>query len=339
MTVLFVDGFDQYSNFTSAPPGIYGSWLAYGAFNAQTSMDVGRFDTGPAPYVIYCGFQRFIGANLTSMSIGAAIKVGAAATAVTNPNAMGVLDSAGNPQIGVKIDSLGNIVLYRGSTVVLAQTFDAPCRYLTWHYLECEFFIDDTTGTAKVYLNGKKVIDYTGDTRATAVVGANFVHIGGNLYGAIVFDDFYVTDTAARLGELRVDTLRPDGDSTALNWTPSTSTVHYTMVNEVAANADTNYVQGPSVGFIDMYTVANLATTPANVVAVQIMSASRKTDAAVREIAHKIRSGATTVNGASKALTASYIYYSDIWPLNPATSAAWTYTDVNSMEIGLEVIT
>ena len=53
----------------------------------------------------------------------------------------------------------------------------------------------------------------------------------------------------------------------------------------------------------------------------------------------KVKSGATTANGAPHALTANYIYYRDIVEADPNTSAAWAPAGVNALQIGPEVVT
>ena len=66
---------------------------------------------------------------------------------------------------------------------------------------------------------------------------------------------------------------------------------------------------------------------------------ARKDDAATREVRCRVKSGAASANGALLALTASYVYYRDIFETDPNTSAAWTSGGVNAIQIGPEVAT
>jgi hypothetical protein len=67
--------------------------------------------------------------------------------------------------------------------------------------------------------------------------------------------------------------------------------------------------------------------------------ASRKDDAPTREVRSKVTSGATTADGATHAMAASYQYFRDIHEAGPDTVAAWTSVGVNGMQIGPEVVT
>ena len=104
-------------------------------------------------------------------------------------------------------------------------------------------------------------------------------------------------------------------------------------------NSDADYVASGTVGDLDLYETGDLPFVPDSVHAVQVTTCARKDDAATREVRSKVKSGATTANGASHALTASYIYYRDIVEADPNTSEAWTSGGVNAIQIGPEVVT
>ena len=53
----------------------------------------------------------------------------------------------------------------------------------------------------------------------------------------------------------------------------------------------------------------------------------------------KVKSGAATADGTPHALTASYVYYRDIFETDPDTAAAWTSAGVDAVQIGPEVVT
>jgi hypothetical protein len=85
--------------------------------------------------------------------------------------------------------------------------------------------------------------------------------------------------------------------------------------------------------------VGDLPFTPDSIHAVQVTMCARKDDAATREVRCRVKSGAASANGAPLALTASYVYYRDIFETDPNTSAAWTSGGVNAIQIGPEVAT
>ena len=88
----------------------------------------------------------------------------------------------------------------------------------------------------------------------------------------------------------------------------------------------------------DRYAYADLAGTPAAIMAVQVATVARKDDAGSRSLRALIRSGATTANGATRVLGTSYALYDDRFETDPATGAAWTKAGVDALEAGVEVV-
>jgi hypothetical protein len=57
-----------------------------------------------------------------------------------------------------------------------------------------------------------------------------------------------------------------------------------------------------------------------------------------RQIAEVCRSGGTNYVGTTQTLGSSYLMYRQIHETDPATSAAWTQTGLNSAEFGVKVV-
>ena len=79
--------------------------------------------------------------------------------------------------------------------------------------------------------------------------------------GASLFVSLFVVQATA-VHAATTSALLPSGEGTNLAWTPSTGTVHYTLVDESACNGVTDYVSETTVGDRDSYQVS-LATVPA----------------------------------------------------------------------------
>jgi hypothetical protein len=157
---------------------------------------------------------------------------------------------------------------------------------------------------------------------------------GLNQFSSPMVDDVYVTNIATRLGESRVLVLYPTADTADADWTPSTGVDHYATVDEATVNGDAGYIASGTVGDLDLYDVSDLGVMPDSIQAVQVTLCARKDDAASREVRCKVKSGAATADGAAHALTASYVYYRDVFETDPDTSAAWTAGGVNAVQIG-----
>jgi hypothetical protein len=132
--------------------------------------------------------------------------------------------------------------------------------------------------------------------------------------------------------------IRPSADTAQKDWTPSTGTTNFNMVNETIENQDTNYVAAGTVGNKDLYDVTDLSFSPSVVRAVQTLLFARKDDATTRSIRNNLKSGATTANGTTRAMGATYAMFTDLYATDPNTSAAWTGTAVNAAQLGIEVV-
>ena len=53
---------------------------------------------------------------------------------------------------------------------------------------------------------------------------------------------------------------------------------------------------------------------------------------------NEIVAGGTVFQGRTIGLSTSYAFYIDSFVQNPATSAAWSLSDINAMEIGYRLI-
>jgi hypothetical protein len=121
-----------------------------------------------------------------------------------------------------------------------------------------------------------------------------------------------------------------------VNITP-TSGANSPFVADIQQDGATSYVSSSTVGQADLYGIAPISATPSSVVAVVTRGLAQKTDAGTRNIGLNLRSGATTSSGASTALNTSFGWISRTDLTDPATSAAWTATGVNNLQIGATV--
>jgi hypothetical protein len=113
-----------------------------------------------------------------------------------------------------------------------------------------------------------------------------------------------------------------------------TPTVSAEFVNETLQDGTTSYVYDSTVSDADFYNIAGIGVTPASVIAVTTRGFIEKSDAGTRSGAVQLKSGATTVQSASLALSTSFVWLFRTDTVDPNTSAAWTPANVNSVQIG-----
>lgn len=311
------------------------------------SIITGRF--GGQAWRADAGNQnRFLGlpaSGGTTVTIGAAIYIpqtllnGAGASPGTG--LIRFYDSANAIQGGVQMGSNGTLYVTRSTNVLLATGNPGDVVGDAWNYIEVEWTLSDTVGVVNVYVNGALKVSVSGvdnKNSGSATIGSVRLTPSGTGTNGLAFDDIYITDTAARLGESRVETLRPTADDGTQQWGRSTGANNWALVDETPQNGDTDYVLAASAGLVDKYTMGDLSSVPSTIHAVQAVMVARKDDAAARSLRSKLTSGSTLANGATRALGSNYQVFSDVWALDPNTSGAWSASAVNALTLGLESI-
>lgn len=279
----------------------------------------------------------------TTLIVGCSIKPSAAAAGGT-PILIQALDGASEQWSVRSVVGTGLFTFTRNGTV-LGTSVAAP-SFGAESYLEVKCTIDDSAGVYEVRLNGIAIIGPTSsaDTKNTANTTADRIVFGSYTQsGAVtcVIDDIYICDSSGAtnnsfLGDVRVDAVLPAGAGANTGMTPSAST-NVSCVDENPANDDTDYVSSSVVSTKDTYDFTNISHTPASIFGIQINMIARKDDAGTRSIAAVTRSGGADTDGATQALSTSYLNYREIRETDPNTSAAWTKTNLNAAEFGAKV--
>ena len=339
MTLLFIDGFDHY-----ATADIAKKWNSSGA-TVSILPTGGRRGGGAVRHTSSTPGTTKTIPVATSFVLGFAVKF----NTFTILPILSLLD-AGTVQCGLTVNLDGTLSVVRGtSTAVSGGTSTYTFTAGEWVYVEWKVTIADSIGadTCKVRVNGVDVITVaTGqDLKASTAATANQVRLGPstNLSTNVwEFDDFYICDQSGStnnnfLGDIRIDTLYPTSDGTYSQFTPSTGTSHFALVDETAPNT-TDYNDGSAVNDRDSYGIGNLAAlTSQTVYGVQVNAAILKDDAGAKSAAVFVRSSSTNGDGASTALGTSQAYVCQVFETDPNGAIAWTETSVNAMEAGVKV--
>jgi hypothetical protein len=265
------------------------------------------------------------------------------------PMAFNFLECAdgSTPQIGLgyAVANPMSIRVYRGTTEI-ASGGALPTS--GWKCLEARFVIHPTTGVVQVWLDGVLVINFTGNTRSSSANQITALAVGlrkiinGATGGAVTdymqFDDLAVNDTtgarnAGQIGQGGIVALRPTADTADADFTPSSGSDHYALVDETQADGDTTYLSAVNSGDRDIFELANPATGAVD--ALMAVCVTRVASGAGRGLAPTLRSGATTAVGSVGYATNTYTAQTQLWESDPNTSAAWTATALNSLQIGI----
>lgn len=278
-------------------------------------------------------------------TVGAALKIlrnpaGASAIAL-----IALLD-AGTLQVDLRINGDETLSVTRNGTVLGTTTARFGIGY--YQYLELKVVISDTVGTVEVRIDGTSVLSLSSqDTKNTANATANQIRVGtgaaATVTTTLTWGDLYICDGTGGvndtfLGDIRVDAFLPsgNGNSSQLAGSDGNSTDNYLLADESTPNGDTDYLSSATIGNKDTYAFSDISYTPTAIVGIQTVL-SAKIDSGARSLAACVRSGGTDYDGATVALTTSYVFYPEIRQVDPATALAWTKTNFNAIEMGSKV--
>lgn len=346
--IVLLDSFDLYADVTSTDIGFLGMWTYDGSTTTNRALSAGAFggqaiqqgnNTGNR-----CSHYRDIGQNLAAFSVGFSYKhdnmAGASLTAGATQNMIALMDGT-TVHLALHLHSNGTLSLWRAGTTLLGSSSAGLVVSDTWGHIEIVATIADSGGTYEVFYNGTSVISGTGDTRNAANAYINRIRIacpdGTGSAGISHHDDFFVHNAATQIGVRRIGVIYPSADTADKDFTASAGSDNYAMLDELTVDGDTTYVQGTTVGDLDLYDMSALPVTPTSITAVRLVAYAKKTDVATRTLNLVAKSGVTQDDGTAVALSTSYQQHGRILNLDPDTAAAWTPAGVNALQAGLKV--
>ncbi len=341
MALIFFDGFDA-ADFNL---GKYNSW---GASNDIAPSTMTRFGTGLSLGTIAAATGNSAAVRKDFPPVAKVI-IGYATFAdrFTDSSTIAAFygDTGTLAHLSMRFLTSGSIQLWRGGTIV-ATSPSGVIRINAWHYIEVSATINDTTGNIVVRVDGTQVLTFTGDTKNAGVASTiDRVDVYNGTTGANgwLMDDFYICDDTGAapwntfLGDVRVQTVKPNGAGSSTQLTPVGSGSNWQNVDEIPASAaDYNYSTTP--GHRDLYTMEDVGIGTVTVFGVQVTAFANKTDTTTRQVKPLLKSGATVYPGAAKTLSVTPGPVTTLFQTNPATSAQWTPAEVNAIEAGVEVV-
>ena len=135
--------------------------------------------------------------------------------------------------------------------------------------------------------------------------------------------------------DVRVDARRPTAPGATTGWTPSAAP-NWSCVDDSAPNDDTDYVEATAVGLTDTYAVQDAPVAGGTIYGVQVNLSTKKTDAGSCSLAPIVRHSGTDQVGSAFNPGTAYAFARAVYPTNPGTGAAWTESDFNAAEFGLQ---
>ena len=255
--------------------------------------------------------------------------------------------SGGAEQCRFEVENSGGLPrfkLVRGvTTIATGPTFALN----QWFYFE--FKVDALTAAATYELRQNEVTVLSGSGANLANTGANgadSIGWGYQASGGFLYDDVYICDTTGTapqntfLGDVVAVHVLPQAEGHQIDWTPSVGTDNAANVDEAGAStadfnsSDTNAQE-------DYYTFANIpATGLGTIYGIRISGSFAMASTGSRVARYRYYDGATefTLGSNVSAASISVVELPQIAQVNPNTGVAWTKTEIDNAEFGVEVV-
>ena len=173
-------------------------------------------------------------------------------------------------------------------------------------------------------------------TAGTTYYAAILTDVAWNNAGQVATTTIYTESQTYGSGFPSTATPSPVGTYAGQHTITITTTNSY-CVNEAIEDADASYVYDSTSGHEDLYDLANLAVTPTSIVGVQSRMFAKKSDSGSRNGQIRVKSGGTEVGGTDTVLSTTYGWLNRVDAVDPNTSAAWTASAVNALQVGPKV--
>ena len=140
---------------------------------------------------------------------------------------------------------------------------------------------------------------------------------------------------------MAIEILRPNaaGSQTSiLNQYPSEGE-HWDKVDEETPDGDTTCVSCPWTGYArDLYGLPNHSEGTGTINSITVYVRCRtQYDPDQASVCASCRTHSTTYDGDEQTAATSYANYSQVWATNPNTGSAWTWDEIDALEIGVRL--
>lgn len=251
------------------------------------------------------------------------------------------IDDGSTIQCDLALLSTGQLRIRRGGSTTLAtSTFVAAIN--TRYRIGWKTVINDATGQLTLKINGAADASINGltglDTKNSSNATANQVCFGGVLFREsqmldfdnIVIDDSTLHDEATVLEDL------PTGTGSQDDGVPTGAADTRQAVDDSSPDDDATFSALQNVGDKFLLTYPNLPSGSV-VLAAGSLTWAKKSAAGTALFKPDMKIGATEYLGTEFAPSdGSYAYFKQLLETSPATSSAWTESEINGMELGAE---
>lgn len=361
MAVIWVDGFEQYASsqtdFSSVATGPYIDVQNGISVDVECGIDmpnggVGKglrltqVDTLGNPAVL-------MGQNLsTSVASGGTIGIGfnfnitSITLAASDTNSYGIVrledgTTDGPTLICTTSKKLGiNLGSYTGNSfdVPLGDALNEDQIY----HIEVKYYLHATEGTAEIRVDGETYSSATGLNTLQSMTAVDKLEwglkpeSGSGVTFQHFIDDLYIWDNTGSennnwMGIRYVDTLFPSADTADEDWTRSSGTDSFDLINNVPPDEDNDNLTSSTTGDVSIFDMENLSNANYVPAAVMLGALVEKDTAGDGTFEMGLKSGSTEDNVEKDPVVTNSDYVTEVFNTDPDGNA-WTATTVNALQ-------
>lgn len=243
----------------------------------------------------------------------------------------------------VNLDALSHVNFFVNAVSV--EDSGVAMSFNQWHLFECYLKIADApNGRFILYMDGVKIIDYTGDTKPGADTTIDNIYIS-RAGTPVYYDDLALNDTSGGsdnswCGDEHYELQNPNDNGDTNSWTGSDGDKvnNYALVDEIPPTGDTDYVKSDTASEQDMYGLSAFTDTGKIVTRIWAECRARDAGATAGEIKIGYKTGGTVyLCSTDRVLTSNYSrVVGDEATVNPADSGVWEKADLDALQFVAE---
>jgi hypothetical protein len=244
--------------------------------------------------------------------------------------------------IGVKFNAAvpSTVTIQLGNNIINETILDTVLLANTWYYFEVKVFCHATSGSVEVRIDGETVVLLTGiNTKAGTDSFYNKVQL--SLQYCKV-DNYYICDSVGGslndfLGPCRVIGIFANEDSTPLDWTPSSGTSHYALIDENPFSA-TDYLSVAVQGATDYFKYPKLVGN-STVLGIQISTTCTRSAGSSVIFQQPIEyNGQTALGPNTQVMGTDYTDVRHVSVVDPDTGEQWTIDKLADAKFGIRIV-
>jgi len=251
------------------------------------------------------------------------------------------LRSGGTWLVSISRNASGFLEIRSGQGGTLLATGITPITTDRWYLVELHFKLADSGGIAELRIDGNLECTFTGDTKpGSETTFDNLYWISWASGPQCYYDDVVVNDISGPVnnsypGGVKLALLKPTADGATKEWTPSSGSDHYALVDEVPPSG-TDYLRATANDLVDLFGLEDLPPEAQSVKAVALdFHGLKGSTVAPSRITQIVNVGEVDYVQADQDLPLAEGLVRKIMDENPA-GGNWTVAVVNGLISGVK---